>query len=201
MTDGSPRLYPKPGRGSESALVLGLRRRWQAVYERYAVSGQVSLGREVSLGRGSSIWSAHGLEVGSYSSIGRRAIIEVCGSIGPFALISSNVGLVGRNDHAIDEVGTPVRWSQWVGHRECQARDRVEIARDVWVGFGATILSGVSVGEGSIIAAGAVVTRDVPAFCVSAGNPARVIGGRFDTDARRRDHTQRLDDLQQELGI
>ena len=44
-----------------------------------------------------------------------------------------------------------------------------------WIGFGATILKGVTVGEGSIVAAGAMVTHDVPPYCIVGGNPARLI--------------------------
>ena len=51
----------------------------------------------------------------------------------------------------------------------------VIIGDHVWIGTGALILKGVTIGEGAVIAAGAVVTRDVPARCLAAGNPARVI--------------------------
>lgn len=52
------------------------------------------------------------------------------------------------------------------------------IKDDVWIGVGARILDGVTVGKGSVIGAGAVVTRDVQAFAVVAGVPARMIGKR-----------------------
>ena len=51
----------------------------------------------------------------------------------------------------------------------------VIIGNDVWIGDKATILPGVTIGDGAIIAANAVVTKDVPAYCVAAGNPARII--------------------------
>ena len=51
----------------------------------------------------------------------------------------------------------------------------IKVENDVWIGAGAIILTGVTIGEGSIIGAGAVVTKDVPPFVVVAGNPARVI--------------------------
>jgi acetyltransferase-like isoleucine patch superfamily enzyme len=51
----------------------------------------------------------------------------------------------------------------------------VLIKRGAWIGSGAIILPGVTVGIGSIIAAGAVVSRDIPDFSVAAGNPARVV--------------------------
>jgi len=54
----------------------------------------------------------------------------------------------------------------------------VSIGDFVWIGVNVTVLPGVTIGEGAIVAAGAVVTRDVPALAVVAGVPARVIGQR-----------------------
>jgi len=51
----------------------------------------------------------------------------------------------------------------------------ISIGHSVWIGGGAIVLPGVSIGDGAVIAAGAVVTKDVPAFVMVAGNPARVI--------------------------
>jgi acetyltransferase-like isoleucine patch superfamily enzyme len=55
----------------------------------------------------------------------------------------------------------------------------VSIGNDVWVGTGAVILQGVTINDGAVIGANAVVTRDVPAYTVAAGNPAAVIKNRF----------------------
>ncbi len=54
------------------------------------------------------------------------------------------------------------------------------IGNDVWIGQHATILPGVQIGDGAIVAANAVVTKDVPAYCIAGGNPARIIRKRFD---------------------
>lgn len=54
------------------------------------------------------------------------------------------------------------------------------IGNDVWIGYGATVLGPVTVGDGAVIGAGAVVTKDVPPYAVVAGNPARVLRRRFD---------------------
>lgn len=61
----------------------------------------------------------------------------------------------------------------------------VTIGSDVWVGMSATVLGGVTICHGAIVGAGAVVTRDVPAFTVVAGNPARPVRQRFADDVVR----------------
>ena len=58
----------------------------------------------------------------------------------------------------------------------------VIIEKDVWIGCNVTLLSGVNVGRGSIIAAGSVVTKDVESYSIYAGNPAKKIKNRFDND-------------------
>ena len=59
------------------------------------------------------------------------------------------------------------------------SRGDVIIGHDVWIGLDAIVLSGVNIGNGAIVGASAVVSRDVPAYTIVAGNPARVIRQRF----------------------
>lgn len=59
--------------------------------------------------------------------------------------------------------------------RPVSSKGSVIIGNNVWIGDKATILAGVTIGDGAVIAANAVVTKDVPAYCVAAGNPARII--------------------------
>lgn len=56
----------------------------------------------------------------------------------------------------------------------------VVIGNDVWIGYGATIMSGVSIGDGAVIGARSVVTKDVPPYAIVAGNPGVVVKHRFD---------------------
>jgi len=53
---------------------------------------------------------------------------------------------------------------------------RIVIEDDVWIGFGATVMKGVTIGSGAIIGAAAVITKDVPPFAIMVGNPARQVG-------------------------
>ena len=88
--------------------------------------------------------------------------------IGPFVLIHTG-------NHIYVDPEIPIR-SQGHSHKPIQLGD------DVWVGAHAIILSGVSIGRGAVIAAGAVVTRDVEPYAIVAGIPARKIGTRGDSD-------------------
>jgi phosphonate metabolism protein (transferase hexapeptide repeat family) len=63
---------------------------------------------------------------------------------------------------------------------------RVILGNDVWIGHGAVILPGRRIGDGAVVAAGAIVTKDVPAYTIVAGNPARVIKPRFPEAIARR---------------
>lgn len=83
-------------------------------------------------------------------------------TIGNNVVISENVTLRDSDDHAIEGALRPMT-------------QPIVIGDHVWIGMNATILKGVTVGDGAVIAAGAVVTRDVPARCLAAGVPARVI--------------------------
>lgn len=60
------------------------------------------------------------------------------------------------------------------------------VGNDVWLGYGATVLPGVTIGDGAIVGAKAVVSRDVPSYAVVAGNPARVVRSRFDDETVER---------------
>jgi acetyltransferase-like isoleucine patch superfamily enzyme len=94
-------------------------------------------------------------------------------TIGSCVLIARNVAFVGRDDHDAKAIGIPMYAAP-----RCDKYQTV-VEDDVWIGHSAVILSGVTIGRGSIIAAGAVVAHSVPAYSVAAGVPARIIGRRF----------------------
>lgn len=58
----------------------------------------------------------------------------------------------------------------------------ITIGHDVWIGQNATILSGVTIGNGAVIGAASVVTKDIPSYAICVGNPARIIGYRFEPE-------------------
>lgn len=67
-----------------------------------------------------------------------------------------------------------------VGRHVPPSRGDTVVGNDVWIGDGATVLPGIRIGNGAVVAASAVVTRDVPAYGIAAGNPARLVRRRFD---------------------
>lgn len=144
-----------------------------------AVAPTVTIGRDVHVGLGTRVWAPRALSVGSRVYIGRFCSIECDGSIGAGTMIANNVGIIGRCDHDFRKVGVALRDAPWVGDRDACAADRVEIGEDVWIGFGATVLSGTRIGRGAIVGAGSVIVDDVPAYAVVVGNPAHVVRARF----------------------
>jgi acetyltransferase-like isoleucine patch superfamily enzyme len=186
------------GRLASSAPGAWLDGIWRKANQRLVVSGKVEVGRASRLSLGATVWSAHGLVIGDYCAIGRRSTINADGRIGHFFMTGSHVAVLGRVDHAIDEIGVPMLLSEWIGDRDKRADDEVEIGDDVWLGSGAIVLGGVQIGDGAIVGAGSVVTHDVPAFGVAVGNPARVIRHRF-TDEDAALHLKKLESLHASL--
>src|SRR4051812_42382416 len=161
-----------------------LQKLWQPIYRMYGVRSNVNFGCKFHIGLGSIVWAPKRMEIGNNVYIGKMSTIECDGSIGDDVMIANNVGMIGRYDHDFRTVGVPIRRAPWIGAPDYRGQGlglEVNVEQDVWIGFGAILLSGIRVGRGSIVAAGSVVTSDVPAYAIVAGNPARVVGSRFAT--------------------
>lgn len=135
----------------------------------------------------------HAVSLGSNCFIGSECWLASKATIGNWVMLAGRVALVG-GDHRIDVVGTP---SIFAGRAENKL---VTIHQDVWIGHGAIILHGVTVGESAVVGAGAVVTRDVPSFCIVGGCPANVLRERFSSDEERNMHRLALRKMKLELG-
>jgi acetyltransferase-like isoleucine patch superfamily enzyme len=175
-----------------------IRRIFHRAYRRFAVRKNVVIGKNVHIGLGSIISATRRLTIADDVHIGKYCTIACDGTIGRWTAIANNVGIIGRSDHNHRQVGTPIRWATHVEERKQIPEDVVEVQEDVWIGFGAIILSGVTVGRGSVVAAGAVVTLDVRPYTIVSGNPAKVVWSRF-TKAEIAAHEAALTELSPDL--
>lgn len=107
------------------------------------------------------------ISIGYHSGIGINAMVHGITIIGDNCMMGANVTIYTTN-HAFERTDIPM-WKQ--GFQESRP---VVIGNDVWIGGHVIILPGVHVGDGAILAAGAVVTKDVPPYAIVAGNPAVV---------------------------
>ncbi len=126
-----------------------------------------------------SSFSYASIEIGNDVFIGAGARFSATESrinIGDKVMFGPNVTIMG-GDHRIDVVG---RYMFDVKEKLPENDQPISIETDVWVGANAIILKGVTVGQGAVIAAGSVVTRDVAPYTVVAGVPARQVSVRFD---------------------
>lgn len=129
-----------------------------------------------------------GLDVGAYSYgapllLGCDGTPETHVSIGRYCSFAHGVQILLRANHPMKSATTYPLGRVFGQEQECDfstSRGPVRIGHDVWVGYEALILSGVTIGNGAVIGARAVVTRDVPPYGIVAGNPARLVRRRFD---------------------
>lgn len=134
----------------------------------FAHGGRIVCGDWCYVGEGTRIWS------GAQIDIGNRV------------LISHNVNIIDGLTHPIraDERHAHFRKIAQEGHpKHISLGDKpIVVEDDSWIGAAAIILRGVKIGEGAIVGAGAVVTKDVPRNVIVAGNPARIVR-RLDCDS------------------
>lgn len=128
----------------------------------FAYGGEIKIGSYSYVGTGTRIWSGESVKIGDN------------------VLISHNVNIMDTNAHEIDFNSRAERYKSLI--KEGFPKEKgsiltspIVINNYAWINFNSIILKGVTIGEGAIIAAGSVVTKDVPSFTLVAGNPAKVI--------------------------
>jgi len=144
-------------------------------------------------GRGVSLWAKNMIEIGENFYIGRFSQIECDTKIGDNVIFANYVALVGRYDHNYQQIGVPTRLASQIRDADYNWKglnSKIIIEDDVWIGYGAIVMSGVKIGQGSIIASGSIVTKDVEPFSIYGGTPARKIANRFESDADKIKHIE-----------
>jgi tetrahydrodipicolinate N-succinyltransferase len=120
------------------------------------------------------------IRIGNRSQVGGRSLLDASEriEIGDDVLVSFDVLITDNDSHSLrfsERAGDLADWSAGRKDWTHVARAPVTIGDKCWIGARATLLKGVTIGEGAVVAAGSVVTRDVPPWTLAAGNPARAI--------------------------
>lgn len=127
-------------------------------------------GKQVDLGRKIS-FSSH-FSIGDRSSVGDNAYILGKVTIGKDVMMAANCAFIASN-HNTKRLDIPM-------NQQGGTNAPIVIGDDVWICYGSIVCAGVTIGNGAIVAAGAVVTKDVPPYAVVGGVPARVLRYRND---------------------
>jgi acetyltransferase-like isoleucine patch superfamily enzyme len=134
----------------------------------------LSIGDETFIASGCLIREA-ALNVGSHCSFNTGSYIQGNITMGDYVRIAPNANIVAMN-HNFEDISKPIA-AQGLSHKGIVIED------DVWIGAGATVLDGVTIGAHSIIGAGAVVTKSIPPYSIAAGNPARILRHRRENNS------------------
>jgi chloramphenicol O-acetyltransferase type B len=154
-----------------------------------------SIGRNFHCGVRVRFWAKNTLVIGDDFYIGRDSFIEADCKIGNQVVFANGVSIVGKYDHSFQMIGIPMRFTTPIRNKKYAWKGSnllTTIGDDVWVGYGTIIMSGVNIGNGCIVAAGSIVTKDLEPYWIYAGSPAKKIKKRFETDEDEKLHIEKL---------
>ena len=147
-------------------IYFGVLRRWRRFYYRHLLG---SMGKGCSVCANVLVTNAEDVHLGECVTVNDRVVLQACEGA---EIHLSDGGVVSFNAMLITgglELG------EHGVIRESHESSTICIGKRAWIGAGAIILPGVTIGESAVIAAGSVVTRDIPANCLAAGVPAKVV--------------------------
>lgn len=133
------------------------------------------------------------LKAGAFSYVGANSKLYPRVEIGNYTMIADDVKVVG-GDHTFDKPGLPMIFC------DRGLVNKTIIGNDVWIGTNVIILTGVKIGDGAIIAAGSVVTKDVKPYYIMAGVPAKKVKIRFNENEMKV-HNNMLKKSLKDLGL
>ncbi|MEA4862473.1 MAG: CatB-related O-acetyltransferase [Victivallaceae bacterium] len=140
---------------------------------------------------GTVMWSPHrDVKMGHHIQFGHGCVVECDVEFGNYVMVARGVAFVGRDDHRIDVLGREI-WNSGRGDTH-----KTFVGNDVWICHNSTIIAGIRIGDGAIVAAGSVVVKDVEPYSIVGGNPARFIRARFEPEQLAK-HLKLMADKQQ----
>ncbi len=183
--------YSNIRKGDSMAIVLFRRvlnniRTWYKFHVKFPwvqYGGFVRVMHDVTFAKGIDIQIGDNVQFGPYCDVTTPT------SFGNHVLLARNVSIVGRQDHSYKD---PMK-TIWEGTPLDNKMTVIE--DDVWIGACAIIMSGVTIGSGSIVAAGSVVTKDIPPCEIWGGNPARKLKDRFESREEMELHNAYLSEV------
>jgi len=135
------------------------------------------LGDNVYIGRNTILSCKEGsISVGEYTNISANCSLlsETEINLGRYCFLAGHCYLVAGGNHSFDDLSRPIMFQPSV------SKGGIRVGDDVWLGAGVIVLDGASIGRGTVVGAGGVVTGPLPEFAVAVGSPARVIRDRRD---------------------
>lgn len=171
--------------------MIRLLKRFYYFYLRHFKWKKYKIGKNLHVGRGVFLWAKNSIVIGDNFYIGKYSFIECDAIIGNNVIIANYVSLIGRYDHHYQQIGTPTRLASQIRDKDYNWKglnQKIVVKDDVWIGAGSILLSGVTIGIGSIVAAGSVVTKNIEPYSIYGGNPAKKIRNRFDSEKELDEH-------------
>lgn len=125
----------------------------------FKYGGEINIGKNCYIGDNTRIWSGENISIGNH------------------VLIAHQVNIVDTQAHEIDSMERSLRYEELIKNGSWSNKGNIQTSAIVikdraWISFNSIILKGVTIGEGAIVAAGSVVTKDVAPYTMVAGNPA-----------------------------